>query len=123
MPTLALSPMLLLGIVIAFSFVITSIFMFKPKGNETVHIIFFWLAVALNVLVTFISATSLPDGYMREAIIAWCGLIVSAVGIVIRIGKGKTSIIANIFVMTSTVYGVLGYFLLGYRIGKEDRTQ
>ena len=113
MPTLALSPMLLLGIVIAFSFIITSIFMFKPKGNETVHIIFFWLAVALNVLVTFISATSLPDGYMREAIIAWCGLIVSAVGIVIRIGKGKTSVIANIFVMMSTVYGVLGYFLLG----------
>lgn len=113
MPTLALSPMLLLGIVIAFSFVITSIFMFKPKDNETVHIIFFWLAVALNVLVTFISATSLPDGYMREAIIAWCGLIISAVGIVIRIGKGKTSIIANIFVMMSTVYGVLGYFLLG----------
>ena len=112
MPTLALSPMLILEITIVFSFVITSIFMFKPKGNETVHIIFFWLAVALNVLVTFISATSLPENYMREVIIAWCGLIISAVGIVIRIAKGKTSVVANILVMLSTVYGVLGYILL-----------
>ena len=112
MPTLALSPMLILEITIVFSFIITSIFMFKPKGNETVHIIFFWLAVALNVLVTFINATSLPENYMREVIIAGCGLIISAVGIVIRIAKGKTSVVANILVMLSTVYGVLGYFLL-----------
>lgn len=112
MLNLALSPMLTLEIVIVFSFIITSIFMFKPKGNETVHIIFFWLAVALNVLVTFISATSVPEGYFKEVIIAWCGLIISAVGIVIRVAKGKTSTIANMFVMLSTIYGVCGYFFL-----------
>lgn len=112
MLNLALSPMLILEIVIVFSFIITSIFMFKPKGNETVHIIFFWLAIALNVLVTFISATSLPEGFGREVLITWCGLIISAIGIVIRIAKGKTSPTANLFVMMATIYGVLSYFLL-----------
>lgn len=106
------TPMLTLEIMIVFSFIITSIFMFKPKGNETVHIIFFWLAIALNVLVTFISATSVPNGYIKEVVIAWCGLIISAIGIVIRIAKGKTSAIANMFVMLSTIYGICGYFFL-----------
>lgn len=112
MLNLALSPMLILEVVIVFSFIITTIFMFKPKDNETVHIIFFWLAVALNVLVTFISATSVPDGFLREVVLAWCGMIISAVGIVIRVAKGKTSIVANLFVMASTIYGVMGYFFL-----------
>lgn len=106
------TPMLTLEIMIVFSFIITSIFMFKPKGNETVHIIFFWLAIALNVLVTFISATSVPNGYIKEVVIAWCGLIISAIGIVIRIAKGKTSAIANMLVMLSTIYGICGYFFL-----------
>lgn len=112
MLNLALSPMLILEIMIVFSFIITSIFMFKPKDNETVHIIFFWLGIALSFLVTFISATSKPEGFIKEVILAWCGLIVAAIGLVIRIAKGKTSIVANMFVMASTIYGVLGYFFL-----------
>lgn len=112
MLNLALSPMLILEIVIVFSFIITTIFMFKPKNNETVHIIFFWLAIALNVLVTFISATSIPEGFVKEVVLAWCGLIISAIGVVIRVAKGKTSFVANMFVMASTIYGVLGYFFL-----------
>ena len=109
---MALSPLFILYIVIVFSFIITSIFMFKPKGNETVHIIFFWLAVALSCLVTFINATALPIEYTTKVIAAWCGLLFSAVGIIIRMITGKTSTVANLLVMLSTVYGCAGYFLL-----------
>ena len=59
---MAIQPLLILYGVIAFSFIITSIFMFKPKSDETVHIIFFWLAVALASLATFINATAIPAG-------------------------------------------------------------
>ena len=69
---MAIQPLLILYVVIAFSFIITSIFMFKPKGNETVHIIFFWLAVALASLATFINATAIPAGESVKTIVAWC---------------------------------------------------
>lgn len=104
--------MLILYVIIAFSFIITSVFMFIPKKNETVHIIFFWLAVALSVLVTFISATSLPSNYTNQIIAAWCGLLFSAVGIIVRMIAGKTNAVANVLVMLSTIYGCAGYFLL-----------
>lgn len=109
---MALSALLLLFIIIVFSFIITSIFMFVPKGNETVHIIFFWLAVALSVFVTFINATALPSDYTTKVVIAWAGLLFSAAGIIVRMIAGKTNSIANVLVMVSTVYGVAGYFLL-----------
>ena len=86
--------------------------MFKPKGNETVHIIFFWLGVALSLLVTFINATALSPDMTNKIIAAWAGLLFSAVGIIVRMIKGKTSSVANVLVMVSTVYGVAGYFLL-----------
>ena len=104
--------MVILYIVIVFSFIVTSVFMFKPKDDERVHIIFFWLAVALSVLVTFIDATSLAPGMTNKIIAAWAGLLFSAVGIIIRMITGKTNSIANVLVMVSTVYGVSGYFLL-----------
>jgi magnesium-transporting ATPase (P-type) len=106
------SPLFTLYIVIVFSFLVTSFFMFKPKGNETVHIIFFWLAVALSCLVTFINATSLPLHEAPKIIAAWCGLLFSAVGIIVRMITGKTNAIANVLVMLSTIYGCAGYFLL-----------
>ena len=109
---MALSPLLILEIVIVFSFIVTTIFMFKPKGNETVHLIFFWLAVALSVLVTFISATALPAELTNKIIVAWAGLLFAAVGIIVRMATGKTNAIANVLVMVSTLYGVAGYFLL-----------
>ena len=111
---MALSPLFILYVVIAFSFVITSVFMFRPKGNETVHIIFFWLACALSLLVTFINATALPADaeYVNQIIIAWCGLLFTAVGIIVRMAVGRTSAVANVLVMVSTVYGAAGYFLL-----------
>ena len=110
---MALSPLFILYIVIAFSFVVTSAFMFLPKGDERVHLIFFWLGCALSLLVTFINATALPatSDYTDKIILAWCGLIFTAVGIIIRMLKGKTNTVANIFVMVATVYGCAGYFL------------
>ena len=104
--------MFILYALIVFSFIVTSIFMFAPKGNETVHIIFFWLAVALSVFVTFIDATALPSNYVKQIVFAWAGLLFSAVGIIVRLAAGKTNAIANVLVMLSTVYGVAGYFLL-----------
>lgn len=109
---MAFTAMFILEVVIVASFVITSIFMFKPKGNETVHIIFFWLAVALSFLVTFVSATSLPENYITQVVIAWAGLLFSALGIIVRLIAGKTNTLANLLVMMSTVYGIVGYFVL-----------
>lgn len=110
---MALSPMFILYIVIAFSFIVTSVFMFKPKNDETVHIIFFWLAVALGCLVTFINATALPADKTIQIVVAWAGLLLAAAGIIIRMITGKTNAVANILVMLCTVYGCAGYFLLG----------
>ncbi len=106
------SAMFILYVIIVFSFIITSLFMFIPKKNETVHIIFFWLAVALSVFVTFINATALPSDYTNKIIAAWCGLLFSAVGIIVRMIAGKTNSVANVLVMLSTIYGCAGYFLL-----------
>lgn len=104
--------MFILYVVIVFSFVVTSFFMFRPKGDERVHIIFFWLAVALSFLVTFINATALPSERLDQILIAWCGLIFSAVGVIIRMATGKTNAIANVLVMLATIYGSAGYFIL-----------
>lgn len=110
---MALSPLFILYVVIAFSFVVTSVFMFRPKDDERIHIIFFWLACALSLLVTFINATALPatSEFTDKIILAWCGLIFTALGVIIRMVKGKTNTVANIFVMVATVYGCVGYFL------------
>ena len=114
---MVLQPLFILYVVIVFSFIVTSVFMFKPKDDERLHLIFFWLALALSVLVTFINATSLnvsahsPE--MRIKIIAaWGGLLFSAFGIIVRMITGKTSTIANVLVMVCTLYGAAGYFLL-----------
>lgn len=106
------TPMFTLYVMIAFSFIVTSIFMFKPKNNETVHLIFFWLGVALSFFVTFINATALPAEYVKQIVFAWAGLLFSAVGIIVRLASGKTNAIANVLVMMSTIYGIGGYFLL-----------
>lgn len=108
---MAFTAMFILEVVIVASFIVTSIFMFKPKGNETVHIIFFWLAVALSFLVTFISATSLPENYVTQVVLAWAGLLFSAVGIIVRLVAGKTNVLANLLVMMATVYGAATFFL------------
>lgn len=97
--------------IIAFSFVVTSIFMFVPKNNPTVNKIFFALAVALAFFVTVISATSLPTNFRVQIAAAWAGLIFAAIGVIIRVAKGKTSMPANLLVMLSTAYGIAGYFL------------
>lgn len=86
--------------------------MFKPKGDERVHIIFLWLGVALAFLVTFINATSLPAENIGPVLIAWCGIIPAALGIIIRMITGKTNSIANILIMLSTVYGAVSYFIM-----------
>lgn len=108
---MAIQPLLILYGVIVFSFIVTSIFMFKPKGDETVHIIFFWLAVALACLATFINATAVPAGENIKTLIAWGGLLLTAVGIIVRMIAGKTNAGANILVMLSTVYACVCYFI------------
>ena len=109
---MAFTAMFILYVMILFSFVVTSVFMFLPKGNQTVNLIFFWLAVALSVFVTFINATALPSNYVNQIVIAWAGLLFSAFGIIVRLASGKTNPIANVLVMLSSVYGIAGYFLL-----------
>ena len=114
---LVFQPLFILYVVIVFSFIVTSVFMFKPKGDERLHLIFFWLAVALSVLVTIINATShdaaaVDDNMKIRIVAAWAGLLFTGVGIIIRMAAGKTNTIANVLIMVATLYGVAGYFLL-----------
>lgn len=109
---MAFAGMFIVGVVVVFSFIVTSVFMFVPKKNETVHIIFFWLAVALSVFTTFLSATALPSNYTTQIIVAWCGLLFTAAGIIVRMIAGKTNAVANVLVMVSTIYACAGFFLL-----------
>lgn len=108
---MALGALFILEVVIAFSFVITSLFMFVPKNNYTVHKIFFSLSVMLGVLVTVIDATSLPVNYTPQIIAAWLGLVPAAIGVIIAVAKGRPNAAAKVLAMLTSVYGTLGYLL------------
>ena len=106
---MAFTALFILEVVIVFSFVITSLFMFFPKKEEAVGKIFFGLGIMLGVLVTAISATSLPPNYKPQIIMAWMGLLPSAVAVIIAVAKGKPNVPAKLLVMATTVIGVAGY--------------
>ena len=110
---MALSAMLILEIIIVFSFVITSIFMFIPKKNEGVHKIFFSLAIMLGILVTFVSATSLPSNMTTQSVACWLCLIPDAVAIILAVAKGKPNFFAKLLVMVATVLAAFSYFYFG----------
>lgn len=107
-----LAALLILEIVILFSFIVTSIFMFFPKNNETVHKIFFSLAIMLGVLVTVIDATSLPQNLVTQIILAWLGLVPSAAAVVAAVAKGKPTTIPKLLVMFTSIYGAVCYLFL-----------
>ena len=109
--TFAFSTIFILQVVIVFSFIVTTIFMFITK-DELVHKIFFSLAIMLGILVTILNATSFPATMVPQIIISWLGLLPSAIGILVAIGKGKPNAFAKILVILTTVYGVASYFLL-----------
>ncbi|MCM1115658.1 MAG: hypothetical protein NC397_09200 [Clostridium sp.] len=109
--TFALSIMLILEIIIVFSFIMIGLFMFITK-DELVHKIFFALGVMLGIFVTLISATALPSNMIPQIIMAWMGLLPAALGIIIAVAKGKPNAIAKLLVLATTVYGIAGYFLL-----------
>lgn len=104
-----MSPLFILEVVIVFSFIVTGIFMFVPKGNEAVHKIFFSLAVALGLLVTVIDATSLPSNLTVQIAVAWLGMLPAAGGVILSVSRGKPDWFAKILVMLTSVYGALGY--------------
>lgn len=109
---MAFTAMFILEVVVAFSFVITTVFMFLPKNEIKIHKIFFALAIMLGILVTVIDATSLPSNYTSRIVIAWMGLLPAAIGIVIAVAKGKPNTAAKVLVMLTSVLGALGYFFL-----------
>ena len=109
---MALGALFILEIVILFSFIITSIFMFIPKREKAVHKIFFALSIMLGVLVTVINATSLPSNYTTQIIIAWMGLIPAAIGVIIAVAKGKPTVPSKILAMLTTIIGAVGYLFL-----------
>jgi len=108
---MALSAMFILEVVIIFSFIITSLFMFIPKKNEVVHKIFFALSIMLGILVTFISATSLPANMKLQTVACW--MCLAAIGIIISVAKSKPNAFAKICSMLTIILGVLGYFFFG----------
>ena len=107
---MALGALFLLDVIIAFSFVVSSLFMFLPKKNETVHKIFFALAVMLSIFITVIDTTSLPTNMKMQTVVAWLGLVPSAIGIIITAAKGKPNTAAKLLVMLTSIFGALGYF-------------
>ncbi len=109
---MALGPLFILEVVILFSFIATGIFMFVPKKDETVHKIFFSLAIMLGILVTIIDATSLQAEFVPQIIMAWLGLIPSAVAIVIAVAKGKPTTLSKLLVLLTSVYGAVGYLFI-----------
>lgn len=109
---MALGALFILEVVILFSFIVTSLFMFVPKKNITVHKIFFSLAVMLSVLVTVIDATSLPVNYTLQIVLAWLGLVPSAIAVIITVAKGQPHIPAKLLVMLSSIYGAVGYLFV-----------
>lgn len=109
---MALGALFILEIVILFSFIITSIFMFIPKKEKSVHKIFFALSVMLGVLVTVMNATSLPSNFTAQIIIAWLGLIPAAIGIIISVAKGRPTVPAKILAMLTTIIGAVEYLFL-----------
>lgn len=110
---MALSAMFILEVVIVFSFVVTSLFTFIPKKNEAVHKIFFVLSVMLGILVTFISATSLPSNMQMQTVACWLCLVPAAIGIIISVAKGKPNALAKLCSMLTIILSVLGYYFLG----------
>lgn len=109
---MALGALFLLEVIILFSFIVSSIFMFLPKNNEAVNKIFFALGVALSIFVTIIDATSLPSNFIPQIVIAWIGLVPSGIGVILSVAKGKPNTAAKLLVMASSVFGALGYFFL-----------
>lgn len=109
---MALSALLILEIIIVFSFIITSFFMFFPKKEETLHKVFFALAIMLGALVTVINATSLPSNFTTQIILAWLGLIPSAIGIITAVASGRPNAFAKILVMLTTIYGAVSYLFI-----------
>ncbi len=110
---MALSPLFLLEVVILFSFGVTGIFMFLPARETLVHKIFFSLAVMLGILVTVIDATSLPPGLKPQIIIAWLGLVPSAIAIIAAVAASRPTVLSKLLVMLTSIWGALGYFFLG----------
>lgn len=108
----AFGALFILEVIIVFSFVVTSIFMFVPKNNEGVHKIFFALAIMLGVLVTIIDATALPSNFTAQIIMAWLGLVPSAIAVVMSVAKGKPNTLAKLLIMATSIYGALGYLVI-----------
>ncbi|MCM1286491.1 MAG: hypothetical protein NC213_09995 [Acetobacter sp.] len=106
----AFGSLFLLEVMIAFSFVISSLFMFIPKKNESVHKIFFSLAVLLAVFITIIDATSLPSNMQLQTVLAWVALVPAGIGVIITAFSGKPSTLAKLLVMVTSILGALGYF-------------
>ncbi|MGN0535111.1 MAG: hypothetical protein ACI4IR_03820 [Eubacterium sp.] len=104
--------LLILEIIIVVSFIITSVFMFAPKGNEAVHKIFFAMAILLGILVTYMDASSLPSNYVPQIIIAWLGLLPAALGVILTVANGKPTVFAKILAMATTIFGVCGYLFM-----------
>lgn len=108
----AFGALFILEVIIVFSFVVTSVFMFVPKNNESVHKIFFALAIMLGILVTIIDATALPSNFTAQIIMAWLGLVPSAVAVVMTVAKGKPNTLAKLLVMVTSLYGAMGYLFI-----------
>ena len=109
---MAIGALFILEVVIVFSFVITSFFMFFPKKEETLHKVFFALSVMLGVLITIISATSLPSNYTAQIAVTWMGLIPAAIGVIISVAKGRPTAATKILSMLTSILGAVFYLFL-----------
>lgn len=101
---------LLLCIVVVFSFLTTAIFMFITK-SETVKNTFFALNIMLGFFLTSVSATSISSSRVKEIILSWLCLIPAGVALVIKASKGKANIPAKILALLTSAAGAVGVIL------------
>lgn len=99
-----------LEVMILFSFIVSSLFMFIPKKNEGIQKVFFAMSVMLAVFVTIIDATSLPVNMQRQTVMAWCALVPAGIGVILAVAKGKPNTASKLLVMATSVLSAVGYF-------------
>ena len=82
--------------------------------NPGVRKAVFYVMAAWGMLTAVISATSLPENYLIERLIAWIIGFISVAGVIvyIRSAQEKGRLIARLLVTASVVLGIVNLFLL-----------
>ncbi|WP_250278143.1 hypothetical protein [[Clostridium] colinum] len=105
---MALGVLLILFISLVVISGLGTIFLFLSKNKKFKNIIFYILAI-LSMIISILSATSVPTNFVLEQVISLLFGLLGAIAIVINI-KLTNSNISYILVVISIVLGILKLF-------------